>query len=249
MAYVCGALKSPFNPKVLIAEHIYPVARDLNLPEKIDLRTNLLPVRDQGSQGSCVAQSIACMKEWQEKIQVNLNELMSPQFIYNNRTNYPEPGMYGNDAMEIINKLGCCTEYIYRYGTIESKDKIPKNAFDEASRYKIKSYAQVTTIVGVQTALYKNGPCVIFFPVYNYGPQFWIKGDNDKFIGGHSVTVVGYDKTGFILRNSWGINWNNGGYTTYPYSQFGVHWEIWTTIDDESPKPDIRQVECKCEIL
>jgi len=98
-AYVCGALKSPYNPKVLIAEHIYPAARDLNLPEKIDLRTNLLGVRDQGSQGSCVAQSIACMKEWQEKTQVNLSEYMSPQFVYNNRTNYPDSGMYGSDAM------------------------------------------------------------------------------------------------------------------------------------------------------
>ena len=66
----------------------------MNLPETMDLRPNLLSVRNQGSQGSCVAQSISCMKEWQEKSQVNLNEYMSPQFIYNNRSNYPNEGMY-----------------------------------------------------------------------------------------------------------------------------------------------------------
>lgn len=247
--YTCGALKSPYDPKDLIAEHIYPLARDLNLPEKLDLRTDLLSVRDQGSQGTCVAQSVACMKEWQEKIQVNLNEYMSPQFVYNNRSNYPNAGMYCRNAMEIINTLGCCTEYNYRYNTIETKDKIPQIAIDEALKYKVKSFAQVTTITGVQTALYKNGPCIIAFPVYNYGSQFWIKGVNDNFIGGHCVTIVGYDKEKFILRNSWGTNWNNGGYTYYPYEQFGSHWEIWTTIDDESPKPDPRPVNCQCLIM
>ena len=54
-------------------------------------------------------------------------------------------------------------------------------------------------------------------------------------LGGHCVTIVGYNKKEFIIRNSWGTGWNNGGYTTYPYNQFGVHWEIWTSIDDESP--------------
>ena len=244
--FTCGAIKSPYNPDDLIAEHIYPSARDLNLPDKLDLRSNLQGVRDQGSQGTCVAQSIACMKEWQEKTQVNLSEYMSPQFVYNNRSNYPSPGMYCSNAMKILNTLGCCTEYNYHYGTTEP---IPKPAMDEALRYKVKSYAQITTLVGVQTALYKNGPCIVAFPAYNYGPQFWVKGANDKLIGGHCVTIVGYDKEKFIIRNSWGTKWNDGGYTYYPYSQFGSHWEIWTSIDDESPKPDPHPAECKCIII
>src|SRR5690349_20448521 len=148
--YKFGALKSPYNPNALVAEHIYPAPRDLNLPTTLDLRSNLLGVRDQGSQGTCVAESTACMKEWQEKTQVNLNEYMSPQFIYNNRSSYPNEGMYCSDAMDIINKIGCCTEYVYNYGTIQTKANIPKTAFDEASRYKVKSFAQVTTITGVQ---------------------------------------------------------------------------------------------------
>jgi hypothetical protein len=24
----------------------------------------------------------------------------------------------------------------------------------------------------------------------------------------------------------------------YPYEQFGIHWEIWRSIDDSSPIPD-----------
>lgn len=60
----------------------------------------------------------------------------------------------------------------------------------------------------------------------------------DKRKGGHAVTVVGYNKKGFILRNSWGSNWGDNGYVIFPYSDFGMQWEIWTTIDANSPKPD-----------
>ena len=31
---------------------------------------------------------------------------------------------------------------------------------------------------------------------------------NEKLLGGHTVAVVGYDDNyGFLVRNSWGINW------------------------------------------
>jgi len=31
-------------------------------------------------------------------------------------------------------------------------------------------------------------------------------------IGGHAVSLVGYTKKGFIVRNSWGTEWGDGGY-------------------------------------
>lgn len=247
--YKFGAIKSAYHEDQLIAEHFLPTARDLTLPATLDLRPNLLAVRDQGSQGSCVAESTACMKEWQEKIQVDLSEYMSPQFIYNNRSNYPSEGMNCSEAMSIINTLGCCTDYVYPYGKEQPKADIPQTAFSNASNYKVKSYANVTTLTGVQTALNTNGPCIIAFPAYNYSSQFWVKGSNDVLLGGHCVTIVGYDKTGFTLRNSWGTSWNNGGYTTYPYSQFGMHWEIWTSLDGPSQPPTPHPPACNCVIM
>ena len=44
---------------------------------------------------------------------------------------------------------------------------------------------------------------------------------------------------GFIIRNSWGENWNGDGYTLYKYTDWGKHWEIWCTIDkDFIPIPE-----------
>ena len=43
---------------------------------------------------------------------------------------------------------------------------------------------------------------------------------SQKTLGGHAVVIVGYDETGFLIRNSWGPNWSNWG-GTHP----GVaHW-------------------------
>ena len=50
-------------------------------PETLDLRNELMPVRNQGSQGTCYAQSVACMKEWQEKRNYGFDEYFSPQFF------------------------------------------------------------------------------------------------------------------------------------------------------------------------
>jgi C1A family cysteine protease len=236
--YCCNTKRSPHDSRDFKAEAIFPKVSDLNIPETLDLRVDLPKVRNQGSQGSCSAMTASCMKEWQEKKDVNVTSYMSPQFVYNLRPNYPDEGMYPRDTMNILLKSGCCRESVFTYGSTQIGDNIPEAAKQEAIKFKIQGYAQVNTIDALKTALYKNGPCYICFPVYNYGPTFWKKETGQNEEGGHAVTVVGYTKTGFIIRNSWGTDWNNGGYTEYPFSQFGMHWEIWTTIDDKSPLPD-----------
>lgn len=40
---------------------------------------------------------------------------------------------------------------------------------------------------------------------------------NGLFNGGHAVTIVGYNKDGFIIKNSWGASWADGGYAVISY--------------------------------
>lgn len=231
------AQKSPDDFRDWIAETIYP---DVDLPKELDLRGDLQPIRNQGRQGSCVAQAGCVMKEWQEKKDVKLNEYFSPQYIYNNRENYPNSGMYGRDLMRILTKLGCCREVIFPYGTNKDTNITSDEAIEDAKNYKIKSYALVSTIDGLKKALYKNGPCIILLPTYeDAGNTFWKpKNPTDVRKGGHAVAIVGYNKEGFILRNSWGRKWGDNGYVIYPYGDFGIQWEIWTTIDEKSYEPE-----------
>ncbi len=41
--------------------------------------------------------------------------------------------------------------------------------------------------------------------------------NNGLFNRGHAVTIVGYNKDGFIIKNSWGVNWADRGYAVISY--------------------------------
>jgi len=229
---------SPLDDRDWIAENIHPKSNEIKLPIVLDYRFNQLPIRNQGKQGSCAAFAACVMKEWQELKNINFKEYMSPQFIYNlrkNQENEENEGMFGRELMKIIQKIGSIEEVKYKYGKIEKTEFINKYVYDRAKNYCIKGYAKVETIEGLKVALKKNGPCYISFPVYNYGKEFWhSESDDELWWGGHALAVVAYDTKGFWLKNSWGIKWNGNGYTRYPFTHWGKHWEIFTIIDNTS---------------
>lgn len=224
-------VQSPSDTRDYIGESIFPT--NLKTPKTLDLRSKLPPVRDQGSQGTCAAQSAACMKEYQERLDISFKSWMSPQFVYNFRSNEGS-GMYLRDVMKILHKQGICSETDYPYGSHTAPHPF---VVENAKNHTIKAYASIKSVDGLKKALYKNGPCIIAFPVYNKGTRMWIpEGKGQLRRGGHAMTVVGYNNKGFIIRNSWSAHWGDKGYCLYPYEDWGAHWEIWTTIDDESEK-------------
>jgi hypothetical protein len=59
--------------------------------------------------------------------------------------------------------------------------------------------------------------------------------------GGHAMAVVGYTEDSFIIRNSWGAHWGDGGHCLFPFSEWGSQWEAWTTVDERlriMPEPE-----------
>lgn len=207
------------------------------LPETLDLRPYMNKVRDQGSRGTCAAFSAAAAKEYQEHIDnTRFKEYFSPDSIYLQRENADSEGMYGRDVMRILQHGGACREELFPYQGVEEPEGIPEPAKEEMPHYRIKKYAQVHTIEGAKRALLEYGPLLICLPFYDNGlAEFWrapsIDAEDD---GGHAVTVVGYDKKGFILRNSWGPLWNVDGHVLFPYEDFGTQWEIWSMVDEET---------------
>lgn len=136
--------------------------------------------------------------------------------------------------MKILHKIGICPETVYPYGTF---DGIAPEIFEIAKNHVIKSYASINTIEGLKQAIYRNGPCIIAVPVYNYGSRMWKpEFDGQVMIGGHALSVTGWTVEGFEIRNSWGDKWSDDGYTIFPWKDWGMQWEVWTTIDDNSPK-------------
>ncbi|MBK5202095.1 MAG: C1 family peptidase [Prolixibacteraceae bacterium] len=231
--YKLNVTPSPKDKRDWKVSAIYP---KVALPEIVDYRPVMFPIRDQGSQGSCAAMSGAAMKEWQEHIDVNMNDYMSPQFIYNNRENINEEGMYMRDLMEVLKEKGDCTESVFPYGT---KGLPSIEVLMNASLYKISNYGSIDTINDLKTSLFSNGPCVIAIPVYNYTERMWFKNKGEYLLGGHALCVVGYNKEGFIIRNSWGADWGKEGYCVMSYDDFGMQYELWTTVDSKSFDPPV----------
>jgi hypothetical protein len=228
-----STLKSPEDGRDYIMETI--ISYNKPLPSVFDMRNKLKPIRNQGSMGTCAAMTGACIKEYQERTNINFRNYFSAMFIYNNRSNQETDGMYGRDVMKILANKGICPEKDMKYGTIMKPSEIPEHIYDICLNYKIKAYARINTIDGLKKSLILYGPCYIAFPCYSKNINMWkplFRGQ--QYNGGHAMTIVGYNYEGFILRNSWGVKWGDRGYCIYPYKDFGHHWEIWTLLDDES---------------
>jgi C1A family cysteine protease len=235
LGYKFGAL--PSTDIDLLYTTVYSPKYRYTLPETLDLRPYLRPIRDQGLQGSCVAFAASCIVEYFAKNSRASSVMFSPQFIYNCRPRAFVEGMTIVDCAQILHELGAPYERDYPYGLEELKSDIPEEVFTLASQWKIRVSSKVLTTEYLKYALKMNGPCIATFPAYNYSEKFWHRQPDDEGMGGHAVAVVGYTETGFILRNSWGEEWGKNGYVEYPYSDWGMHTEIWTFVDDPKRHP------------
>lgn len=224
--------KSPVDERDWNYDNL-PLTTTPTFPKVWDLRPYLPPVREQGIRGTCAAFTSCCMKEYHEKLDhKEFTGYMSPESVYFYRQNKPQEGMFCRDVMKILHKHGVAREQFQPYSRVEPKSLSPK-AIEDAKRFKVQGYAQVHTIHGAKAALMSDGPLLIAFPYYKNGKaEFWQK--KGKMAGGHAVAIVGWVEEGFIVRNSWGKGWNNGGYVIYPWKDWGAHWELWSAVDQKT---------------
>ena len=166
---------------------------------------------------------------------ININNNVKIDELYDNKS-WNDEGMFGRDVMIMLKEIGVCEEKDYPYGTVQNKKAIDPRLYYKSKKNIIKGYAKVNSISNLKCSLHSNGPCLIGMPVYNHSEQLWIKKRNEKLMGGHAMTIVGYNTEGFIIRNSWGQFWGYQGYSTYEYKDWGLHWEIWTAIDKDNMK-------------
>jgi hypothetical protein len=203
----------------------------LKYPRSLDWTKHLQEIRNQGVQGTSLAQVGACMLEWKGRKLNKENVKMSPQFLYNNRENQKNVFMCGRDLMHMLKHTGCCTETACPYGSQELNTNV---MMDECAKYKINGYVRIQTIETLKMSLYVFGPALITFPVFNHTTCMWKQHKEEQKLGGHAMAVVGYNSKGFILRNSWGKYWEKTGYCIYPYEDWGYHDEAWCIGDQES---------------
>jgi len=239
--WIFESIHSPTN-----AVHLHAAQTNLlqkhavqaKLPAALDLRKHLPPVRNQGSRPTCVAFVAAAIKEYQERQDCGFQGYMSPNFVYAHRRNKPDGGMYPRDMCNILKSIGSCCEDRFPYNPNKEPSIIPREALKEAGGYRIQGYASVQTQEGLKRALVTYGPCYISVPVYNYGWRMWAAGEKKPTrLAIHAMAVVGYNDSGFVLRNSWGKKWGDAGHTLFPYADFGMHFDLVSLVDVQGSLP------------
>lgn len=224
-------------------------------PETLDLRSRMMPPRNQGSQGTCVAfASTAVMEYFANKFSSG-NCYFSPRWLYELRSNKTIEGMPCGEAVKILQKVGVPYEDLYPY---ESKENNISSSTDKkAAEWRILHGNYLNMISEVKAALVDVGPVLMAMPCFDSTADFWIqKNSSQPLQGGHAVTCVGYNVQGFILRNSWGDKWNGNGYTVISYKDWITSvWETWSFVPNppyplDTPNdlanPDEKTNCCKC---
>ena len=207
------------------------------LPRKTNNRETAAPFRDQGPYPTCAAFTAALVKYWQERKDIGLSELLSPWFVYANREDPNEDGMYMRDLMKILKSEGICLERLAPYS---SMGPLSGEAFTEALNHRIENYAHVDSIEILKTALFLNGPQFMAVPVYNYTERMWYQRSGDVLLGGHAMEILDYDddERVFWYQNHWKGFGDSNGRAKMSYDDYDLIWEFWSSVDAKSiPDP------------
>jgi len=189
-------------------EHILNVDDKIELPEEYTWQDSMPPVRNQGMTSTCVCQSLTSVLDFLHNSEVGVSGVCNNYSIdelYSIRSNKPGDGMTFKEALH----------YLRHHGL---------------NGQKINEYSKINSGMIAKYAIVMFGPVVCGLPVYSGNVRkFWNK--RGSFQGGHAVTLVGYNKEGFIIRNSWGTEWGDRGHVTIPYDEFeNFCFEAWTII-------------------
>jgi len=219
-----------------------------SLPASVDLRAGCAPLYDQGALGSCTANAIAAAFQFDQHKEDGVEEFMpSRLFIYYNErsvegTTGQDSGAMIRDGVKSVHKLGVCPEFMCPYDVDKFTDAPSKECYDAAKAHTATRYHRVPqTTRQMKACLAAGFPFVFGFTVLTSFEsdevaktgEMPMPCDDDQPLGGHAVCCVGYDdaREVFIVRNSWGDGWGDGGYFYMPYdfiSNSNLASDFWT---------------------
>lgn len=216
------------------------------LPKAVDLRKYCTSIENQLSLGSCTAFALVGNLEYikQKKVRKDLN--FSKLFLYYNervmRNNEDfDSGASLRDGIKSLVKKGDCLEKFWPYKIRKFRVKPPEYAYENALDFQIKSYYRITALSEMKHTISQGFPFVFGFGVYeSFESEIVARTGmvplprpDETVLGGHAVMAVGYDDGNnyFIVRNSWGKDWGDGGYFYMPYDYLAnrnLSSDFWT---------------------
>lgn len=200
-------------------------------------------VLDQGQCGSCVAFGAVATLETQYRISAGVPWIapsFSPQQLFNCGGGACDSGWFAQSAADTLVNKGivdtACVPYV---SGSTGKDIQCKVNFcnNQAQRtYKLAGYERPSFAGGTASqvkAALKRGPLMTNMTVYDdfmvYSSGIY-KAVSNTVAGGHVVSIVGFNdlERYWIIRNSWGAGWGEGGFARISYDdKSGIAANTW----------------------
>jgi hypothetical protein len=76
--------------------------------------------------------------------------------------------------------------------------------------------------VAVSSAIHDGWrvPVMMKDPVSGKDIHVIVRSEESESLGGHAYILVGYNQVAFLVQNSWGTEWGDGGFATLPYDDW-----------------------------
>lgn len=218
------------------------VAAPAALPPSKDLRESWWKIGDQGATGSCVGWGTADgLVRW-HLVKANMlakDEKLSVRYVWmasketDEFTSAPttfieSDGTSLKSALDIVRKYGIVKDKVLPFASGKLYPDEEKTFYALAAQRKIASYFNLGRVTSDwRKWLANKGPILTRLDVdATWDNASATQGNLDLYQpstarGGHCVTLVGYKPEGFIVRNSWGTSWGDGGfaYASVQYAQ------------------------------
>lgn len=204
-------------------------------------------ILDQGSEGACTGFGLACVVNYLLFVKAGAPAKpgrVSPRMLYHLARLYDEwpgedyEGSSCRGALKGWHKHGVASEAKWPYFDAQGRNVFVEPAPDyavDALRNTLGIYFRIdkTSVVDMQAAIQEIGaiycsgdvhagwwldkssktPSFANLPVIRRRPK-------EKITGGHAFALVGYNDTGFVIQNSWGVGWGLSGFAILPYDDW-----------------------------
>ena len=216
-------------------DYLLAVEPAKTLPRSTSLRKKMPAVYDQGQLGSCTANSIGSIVEFNE-LREKEKDAATPSrlFIYYNErlmegSVKEDSGAEIRDGIKSVAQVGAPPETLWPYVISKFATKPPVKVYTAARKHEALRYSRVTQDqMAIQSVLASGFPISFGFTVYESFESDQVAQDGivpmpqpgERVLGGHAVAAIGYKpirgQLYFECRNSWGAGWGDHGHFWMP---------------------------------
>ncbi|MFY9329707.1 MAG: C1 family peptidase [Georgfuchsia sp.] len=210
-------------------------------------------ILDQGQEGACTGFGLACVVNylrWRSAGMPKELESVSPRMLYHFARRFDEYEGEDYDGSSCRGALkgwyynGVCLESSWPYAGGDAA--LPKPGWDgDAVERTLGVYYRIDTqaITDLQAAILEVG--AIYASSYTHRGWDTVKTSvkapsshaalpviaydgKPSRKGGHAFALVGFNRTGFVIQNSWGKGWGAGGFAVISYADWLAHaLDVW----------------------